>query len=114
MKRWAGGMVIALCAGAAVAEGWETLGGAAIARALTDCSVTYDMGATQHFYASGRTLYTHGEPSWGSWRVENDQYCSLWPPAPTWDCYDVQEDGAGGVNFVNQGGGTSPGVIAAP
>ncbi|WP_461425456.1 hypothetical protein [Gymnodinialimonas sp.] len=101
-----------LClAGGAQADAWEALDGASLVAALTDRTVTYDTGATQHFYASGRTLYTHGEPSWGSWRAENNQYCSNWPPSPTWDCYDVFRGGTAGISFLDEWGNAYPGVI---
>ncbi|WP_044007572.1 hypothetical protein [Jannaschia sp. CCS1] len=92
------------------ADGLIALDDAGITAALTERTVTYDNGATQHFFASGRTRYTHAEPTWGSWRVENDQYCSLWPPAPTWDCYAVQADGAGRITFVDQWGNATSGA----
>lgn len=111
MRRLIGMVCLVACASAANGQQWHALDGAAIEAALSDRSVTYDAGARQHFYASGRTLYTHGEPSWGSWRVENDRYCSLWPPSPDWDCYEVQGDGVNGVNFLDEWGNTFPGVV---
>ena len=51
--------VIALAAmlpGKALAQDWTAMTGAQIAAALTDQDVVY-VGATQLFYASGRTLY---------------------------------------------------------
>src|SRR6056297_1124580 len=57
--------------------------------------------ATQVFHATGRTLYAYGEPSWGYWRIAAGRYCSQWPPATDWDCYDVFHDGARGVRFVD-------------
>ncbi|WP_224815211.1 hypothetical protein [Hasllibacter sp. MH4015] len=95
------------------AVGAQTLDGAGITALLTDRIVTYENGATQRFYPSGRTLYTHGEPSWGEWRVEADRYCSLWPPAPDWDCYDVSADGDA-VNFMDDWGNDFPGTLSEP
>lgn len=112
MRQLAGAILLAASGSTAQAQDWHVLVGAGIAQGLTDRTVIYDNGATQHFYASGRTLYTFGEPSWGSWRIENDRYCSLWPPAPDWDCYEVQSNGAGGVMFVDPWGNTSASVIA--
>jgi hypothetical protein len=110
MKRLIVGMVL-LC-GAANAQSWDVLDAGGIARALTDRTVTYENTAIQHFYASGRTLYTFGEPSWGEWRVDAEHYCSLWPPAREWDCYTVLTDGEGGVNFVDAWDNDFFGVIA--
>ncbi len=85
--------------------------GAGIADALTERSVTYDNGATQRFFASGRTLYTHGEPSWGSWEVRDGQYCSLWPPAPQWDCYVVEGADPDAILFLDAHGNRFEGRI---
>lgn len=90
-----------IAASGAVAQAWHTQDAAQITQALTDRSLRYANGATQQFYASGRTLYTHGEPSWGEWSVRDDQYCSIWPPARDWECYDLQADGIGGFNFID-------------
>lgn len=85
-------------AGAAQAD-WVRLDDAGIVAALTGTEVVYEDGATQRFYASGRTRYTSVEPSWGSWRAEDGQYCSQWPPAMTWDCYDLLRDEAGALGW---------------
>ena len=111
MRRLAA-VLLLTATGPALADGWQALDGAAIVAALTDQTVIYENGATQRFFASGRTRYTHAEPSWGSWRVEDDQYCSLWPPAPEWDCYAVEGDGAGGITFRDLWGNSYPGAIA--
>lgn len=112
MRRLGSVIIGVMLAGAAQAQDWHALDCAGIARALTDRSITYDTGAEQYFYASDRTLHTHAEPFWGSWRVEDDQCCSLWPPAPDWDCYDVQTNGVNGVNYLDEGGNSFPGVVA--
>jgi hypothetical protein len=46
----------------------------------------------QLFKTDGTTVYYSGSRpgSLGKWRMEGDQYCSLWPPARNWECYDVQ------------------------
>jgi len=95
---------------AAFAESWEPLNGAGIADALTDKGVTYE-AATQHFYASGRTLYNAGEDSWGYWRVENDRYCSQWPPGDLWACYDMERSGQS-IRFLGEHGDITVGVLA--
>ena len=47
----------------------------------------------QSFSAAGATTYTdRGRDSYGTWRTDKDQYCSQWPPARNWACYDVLRD----------------------
>ena len=71
-------------------DGWQRLDGAQIRVALTDRVLHY-ANATQDFRRSGKTLYTYkGRDSWGYWRIENDQYCSQWPPNDLWACYDLE------------------------
>lgn len=79
-------------AGTAFAEDWKPLSGDEIGAALTDKTFVYE-DAEQKFFASGRTLYTTVEDSWGYWRVDGDQYCSQWPPGEAWDCYRVEASG---------------------
>ena len=67
---------------------WAPMSGAEIREALTDRKLQY-ASAAQTFYASGRTLYDAGRPSWGYWRIESDQYCSMWPPSDLWACYKM-------------------------
>ncbi len=71
----------------AAEEAWQALTGPEIAAALTARVLQYEDGVQQDFRADGRTLY--GEGDWGAWRVQGDQYCSLWPPSDRWACYDV-------------------------
>ena len=68
----------------------------------------------QTFDAGGVTLYTAaGEAaSEGRWRVRDDRYCSQWPPAPAWVCYDMFRDGDV-VVFVSEGGEEWPARITA-
>jgi hypothetical protein len=62
----------------------------------------------QIFQKGGLTLYTdNGAQSQGEWKVEEDQYCSVWPPSTFWACYDVLRDGAR-VTFVSRGGKQTP------
>ena len=59
--------------------------------ALLPSIVSTDDVSYQTFDASGRTYYEGQRgPSYGSWQVRDDQYCSQWPPSPTWVCYDVE------------------------
>jgi hypothetical protein len=59
---------------------------------------------SQIFQKSGATFYnTGGGQSQGSWKVEGDQYCSVWPPNPTWACYNVARDGDK-VTFITNSG----------
>lgn len=49
----------------------------------------------QTFSAAGATTYSQGgRDSYGSWWAEGDQYCSRWPPADGFACYDVRLDEA--------------------
>lgn len=102
MKQWRFVIAAILAvapAGMAFAD-WTALNGAEIEAALVGPVFVYDeSGARQDFRESGRTLYTHGQPSWGYWRVEDDRYCSQWPPNDAWDCYDVSSDASGAVRF---------------
>jgi hypothetical protein len=93
-----------LIAGPAIAGDWVALDGEGIEAALNARSVQYD-NATQDFRTSGRTLFDNGRPSWGYWAVRGDQYCSQWPPADGWVCYNVElaADGAA-VRFVSETG----------
>ena len=103
------GLMLGLMSTAAQAD-WLQLDDTGIAQALTDRSYAYENGATQQFYASGRTRYTGPEPSWGYWRAEGGQYCSQWPPAEAWDCYDLFADEAGVLRWVDAYGNSTQGV----
>ena len=97
-------------AGGAPAQEFTPLTGAQIDAALADVTLTYEGGEVQTFYASGRTLYDNGRPSWGYWAVRGDQYCSQWPPADGWDCYDM--DSAGAVlRFISETGHVTAGTL---
>lgn len=44
----------------------------------------------QTFSAGGATTYSdRGRDSYGSWAARGYRYCSQWPPANGWACYDV-------------------------
>lgn len=48
---------------------------------------------TQTFTDKGLTSYRYdGRPSEGRWMVQDDQYCSTWPPNNIIECYDVIAD----------------------
>ncbi len=95
---------------AAQSEEWRVLSGEQIATQLTGRTVIY-VNATQRFYASGRTLYNAGHDSWGRWEVRGNQYCSQWPPAGGWACYDVAVQ-PGKLQFQGESGDLSEGVFA--
>ena len=100
--------------GMAMAGDWQPMTGAAITEALTGATVIYrgEAPARQVFHESGRTLYDSGRPDWGTWRISGDRYCSQWPPAPQWDCYEMTSDGADGIRFISEGGTVFEGRIA--
>ncbi len=100
-----------LLATPAVAEDWRPLTGPGITAALSARVLGYDGGATQNFFADGRTLYeVAGAPSWGRWRVEGDRYCSQWPPREAWVCYGVEAEAAGlDLRFVGDSGEVTTG-----
>lgn len=108
MRRCVAFVVSIVAAGPALAE-WRAMTGAEVTQALTDATLAY-AAATQKFYASGRTLYDAGRPSWGYWAVRGDQYCSQWPPSDGWACYAMQrDDEAGALRFVGAGGDVTVG-----
>ena len=96
--------VFVLAAGMAQAEDWVALKGADIEVALMARMVLYADGAQQTFMGAGVTTYQDGDAmSAGSWRVEEDKYCSVWPPSDLWACYGVEVSGID-VRFVGEGG----------
>ena len=104
-------LYVVLCAIplAVLADEWRILSGPEILQALTDKTVYYDNG-TQFFFASGKTLYQVGPPSWGEWRVQGDKYCSVWPPNNIWTCYGFQVSADGErLQFIDSGGFASDG-----
>ena len=74
------------------AQDWTLMSGDEIREALTGRVLSYG-SSWQDFRASGRTLYNAGADAWGYWRIQNDQYCSQWPPSDLWACYDMERDG---------------------
>ena len=90
----------------APAQDWQALKGAQIRAALAGRQLDYASGSVQDFRASGRTLYSAGADSWGYWRVQGDQYCSMWPPSDLWACYDLLQAG-NRLRFVGAAGDTT-------
>ena len=109
-------IVGAMIASPVAAADWAPLDGAGVQAALEEVTLVYDAdngGATQHFYASGRTLYDSGRPSWGYWAVRGDQYCSQWPPSDGWSCYDLERNATGDMlRFVAGDGSSSIGEVS--
>jgi hypothetical protein len=74
----------------------EKLSGDVIKAVLSDKVLTADDGGKkveQIFQATGLTLYkVDGQQSIGTWKVEGDKYCSVWPPSQFWACYDVTRE----------------------
>lgn len=93
-----------------MAQDWQPVPDEAGVRAtLEGRKLTYDSGAWQDFRASGKTLYNSGRDSWGNWRAQGAQYCSQWPPAGDWACYDLLTSGDK-VRFVGAGGDVTDGT----
>ena len=97
--------------GGAQADTWQVLDGPAIEQALSARVLGYDGGAMQNFFSDGRTLYEAGAgESWGRWRVDGNQYCSVWPPSESWACYGVEAlDGGLDIRFVAKDGALTVG-----
>lgn len=73
----------------AMAQDWVHLtDDAAITGALAGQAVTYDAYTRQAFGADGDTQYITDRFAEGRWAARGGQYCSTWPPADTWACYD--------------------------
>lgn len=109
--RHAAALLACLIAAPASAE-WRALTGVEITAALTGRTLVYD-GAWQEFAASGQTLYHAGRDSLGRWRVEDDLYCSQWPPAEGWACYGMSRDDAtGALRFEGASGDITEGRYA--
>ncbi|WP_299352928.1 hypothetical protein [uncultured Shimia sp.] len=102
-------LIFMLCATPVLGQNWQTLDNAGIQAVLTGQTVDYE-NAWQEFLPSGRTLYNAGEDSWGYWEVRGEQYCSQWPPADGWACYDVERDGQK-VRFIGESGHATFGTV---
>lgn len=89
-------LAVLMMTGMAHAADWERLtSDDEVLAALEGQTVLYE-SARQKFSRDGITLYDAGRPTWGNWRARAGQYCSEWPPAEGWDCYDLylSTDGA--------------------
>ena len=104
------GLVVAAMLWPGAALAWERLDDAGIEAALADRVLRYDAWTTQVFFADGRTEYHTERYAEGSWRAEGGRYCSVWPPAASWTCYDVDRDGDR-LRFTNDGGVESIGTV---
>lgn len=105
-------LILFVSANAAQADDWVHLQNTEIHGALSGQVVDYD-AAWQEFLPSGRTLYNAGRDSWGYWAARDGQYCSQWPPADGWACYDISQKGDL-IRFVGQSGKATIGVLRAP
>jgi len=67
----------------------------------------------QSFTATGQTTYYAGSsaPSDGFWRIQDNAYCSKWPPFGGWACYEMTGDLSASpqtVTFIGSGGDKWP------
>ncbi|WP_235871308.1 hypothetical protein [Shimia sediminis] len=102
-------LIFMLLANAGHAEDWQTLTTKEITTALSGRTIDYD-AAWQEFLPSGRTLYNSGRDSWGYWEARDNQYCSQWPPADGWACYNVLQRGTQ-IRFVGESGDATDGTL---
>lgn len=86
-------LVIALVFFASVSHAQERrLNGDEISALLPDI-VAVGETTRQTFEISGHTDYHDGQRlTAGRWRVQNNAYCSTWPPGDNWRCYHVFVD----------------------
>jgi len=110
MRVIGGFLAVLAFSAAAQAEEWTAMNGVEIETALDDRTLIYEGNITQVFYASGKTLYNNGRPSWGNWAVRGDRYCSEWPPAGGWACYNMDQHPDGRLRFVSETGFATEGV----
>ncbi|MEM8849662.1 MAG: hypothetical protein AAGE03_06455 [Pseudomonadota bacterium] len=78
-----------ICLLLSAAPAWAELD---VETALAGRTVDYE-GAYQAFNFNGTTTYVADRPSAGRWVARDGRYCSQWPPATDWDCYDLAVDG---------------------
>jgi len=82
--------VAIFCAPAMAAE--KELSGEEITNLLPVIIAT-GKNSRQTFKKSGATTYwDNGRETAGRWRVQNNLYCSQWPPSDAWACYRVMTD----------------------
>ncbi len=81
----------------------------AILSHLNDKTYQQIKPVTQHiikqtFEVQGVTnFFVNDQVQRGLWRIENEQYCSNWPPTDHWDCYDLLKDGTTLIFLSAQG-----------
>jgi hypothetical protein len=89
-------LVLAIWPTLAFGDDWNVLTGPEITTALSARELVYEDGTRQSFKADGATYF--GDTT-GTWRIDGDQYCSVWPPSDRWACYGVEVSGLD-VRFV--------------
>lgn len=95
--------------------GWTALKGGDAGAALTGHLLAYADGATQTFGTHGDTLYVSGRQQSGNWRIEDDRYCSVWPPSDRWACYGLERSADGkALRFISEDGSITEGRYADP
>ena len=108
-------MTLALAIPAAHAD-LNRMDDAGIAAALDGKTISGERDGkawVQTFDAAGVTVpVVGGAASEGRWRVREDRFCSQWPPAPAWVCYDMFRDGDV-VVFVGEDGEEWPARITS-
>ena len=110
MRGWVA--MLAIWVASPAAAEWRAMMGDEITAALAETTLVYE-AARQTFYRSGRTLYDSGGPSWGYWEARGDQYCSQWPPADGWACYDMERNTeTGALRFIGESGDITEGTVA--
>ena len=68
-----------------------------IITSLLPTIIAFGENSRQSFTKTGATTYLeNGRNSYGRWRVQNNLYCSHWPPSEMWVCYRVVIDGVPG------------------
>ena len=116
MRNTVGGLMIGLMllSGVALADdGWKSLNGDEARTALSGQKLIYQGGASQSFSAGGDTSYVTDHPQAGSWRIEGDKYCSVWPPSDHWACYRLESSADGKtVRFIADDGSMTEGQVA--
>ena len=101
-------MGLALCG--AAAQAWERLDDAGIEAALSGRILRLDAWTHQVFHADGRTEYHTERYAEGVWSARDGRYCSIWPPAADWTCYDLAREGDR-LRFTNDAGIASIGTL---
>ena len=64
-----------------------------ISSALSGKTIRFDEYSFQVFGENGRTRYFTERVSDGFWEARDGQYCSAWPVALKWTCYDLSTKG---------------------